>query len=263
MAHNVRIMNDLPPGRATHPARSRWHRLSPLVLCCALAGCQTATRTADVAPVQIPVVDRSGAVIERCYQLLPDASEVRILAYRDGPLARLGHNHVLVGRGLAGGLAVTRPSEASTFRLRLAVDSLSVDPPAARAEEGQDFTSEVSEQARAGTRENLLGAKVLDAAQFPFVEVALLAMAGPFWAPDLLVRVRIRDQVHDVPVAVGVWEDEDRLLARGSFSVRQSDFGMTPFSVLGGGLRVRDDLKIRMQLSFGRVAPSATGACPE
>jgi hypothetical protein len=38
------------------------------------------------------------------------------------------------------------------------------------------------------------------------------------------------------------------LVASGSMAIRQSDFGIVPFSVLGGALQVHDRLEMRFRL---------------
>jgi len=51
-------------------------------------------------------------------------------------------------------------------------------------------------------------------------------------------------------VNVNLQQGEKKITASSSFSISQSDFGITPFSVLGGGLRVADAVKIRVNLIF-------------
>ena len=51
----------------------------------------TAPAAVSPAPVSIP------STAPR-YVVDAKASEIRLLAYRDGPLARFGHNHVVAGR---------------------------------------------------------------------------------------------------------------------------------------------------------------------
>jgi hypothetical protein len=43
-------------------------------------------------------------------------------------------------------------------------------------------------------------------------------------------------------------------MAAGELRLRQSDFGITPFSVLGGALTVEDELRVRYRLLARRVA---------
>jgi hypothetical protein len=39
------------------------------------------------------------------------------------------------------------------------------------------------------------------------------------------------------------------ITASGELTLKQSDFGITPFSVLGGALAVQDQLELRFELS--------------
>jgi len=175
------------------------------------------------------------------------ASEVRLLLYRGGPLARFGHNHVIIGR-VQGEIRSGESAAGSAFRLDIPVDTFLIDPPAARAEEGADFADQVSEQARQGTRENMLGEEVLDAARHPMIHIASVALAGPRWNPTVTARVTLRGAERDLRFPAAVFQSGDVLEVIAGFRVRQSDFGIKPFAVLGGGLLVRDEIDIRLRV---------------
>jgi polyisoprenoid-binding protein YceI len=218
--------------------------LLPLLL---VASCQTPPRgdTAVLAePVRADVKVPSGAPH---YIVDPQASEIRLLVYREGPLARFGHNHVIVGR-VQGELRGGDATAASGFRLEIPVDSFAVDPPAARAEEGDEFAAQVSEPARRDTRENMLGSDVLDAAKHPLIRIDSIALAGPEWGPTVTARITLRGATRDLRFAVAVLRQDDTLTVVASFRINQSDFGIQPFTALNGGLRVRDALDIRLRL---------------
>src|SRR5574341_806669 len=74
---------------------------APLILILLLlaAACQTppspVSTTLPAAPSPAPVSIPSTAPR---YVVDAKASEIRLLVYRDGPLARFGHNHAVVGR---------------------------------------------------------------------------------------------------------------------------------------------------------------------
>jgi hypothetical protein len=61
-------------------------------------------------------------------------------------MARLGHNHVIRSRDLAGDILIGDQGEEPRVSLVLAVASFSVDDTALRAEEGEDFTGAVDEE---------------------------------------------------------------------------------------------------------------------
>lgn len=219
--------------------------LFPLLLA---AACQTLPPPGDTAvlaePVQAEVNVPSGAPR---YTVDPQASEIRLLVYRDGPLARFGHNHVLVGR-MQGEIRDGGTAAASGFRLEIPVDSFAVDPPAARAEEGDDFAALVSEPARRGTRENMLGSEMLDAGTYPVIRIESIALVGPAWNPTVTARVTLRGAMRDLRFAAAVFRQDETLAVVASFRIHQSEFGIEPFAALNGGLRVRDALDIRIRL---------------
>lgn len=177
----------------------------------------------------------------------PDASEIRLLVYRAGPLARFGHNHVITGR-VRGEIRAGRDAAGSGFLLQVSAESFVVDSPAARAEEGEEFSAEVSTQAREATRDNMLGTDVLDGVNHPLIEIGSLAIAGPRWNPTVIARAKLRGATRDLRFPAAVFEQGDALAVIASFRIRQSDFGITPFTTLGGGLQVRDAIDIRVRV---------------
>jgi len=197
-----------------------------------------------VAPSPAPVTVPSAAPR---YAVDPQASEIRLLIYRDGPLARFGHNHVIVGR-VQGEIRAGATAAGSGFRLEIPAESLIVDPPAARAEEGEAFAAQVSDAARRGTRENMLGADVLDVVHYPLIRIESVALSGPAWGPAVTARVALRGTARDLRFPAAVVRQGDGLVVIASFPIRQSDFGIQPFSALNGGLRVRDALDARLRV---------------
>ena len=228
----------------------RTARIFPLLL---LAACQTAPPPAGEHTAPQPAPAAAALPKEGARFLVdPAASEIRLLVYRAGPLARFGHNHVVVGRP-RGEIVAGATAAASGFRLGLAVASLRVDDPEARAEEGGDFSSRVSDQARRGTREHMLGKDVLDAADYPEIEIGSISLAGPRGNPEVTARVTLRGATRELRFPAAVVQDGAQLTVIASFPLRQSDFGITPYSALGGGLRVADRIDVRVRLLARRA----------
>jgi YceI-like domain len=209
-----------------------------------LAACAPAGRPPPAAERVAPEVAAAGAVR---YRIDPARSEVRILVYRTGPLARLGHNHVLVVRDLSGEVWLPADPAGARFSLSFPVAALAVDEPAARREEGEEFASEPSAADVAGTRRNLESPAVLDAARYPALRLDGVAARGP---AGLLARARIvvRDHSAELEVPVEIAMAAGELDVGGGFTVLQGALGIEPFSVALGALRVRDDLAVRFRL---------------
>jgi hypothetical protein len=189
---------------------------------------------------------RAGA---RVWRIDPQASEVVVYIYRGGALARLGHNHVIASRGVRGYVLVAEPLRESRADLYLPVWTMTVDDPALREAAGPGFDTEPSEGDIAGTRRNMLGDGVLGADKFPFVRLRVRAVERSGGRTELLSTVTLRGASRDVSIPATVDITPKRLTVSGTFDLKQSDFGITPFSVLGGKLVVKDEVRVAYRLS--------------
>ncbi|WP_158080858.1 YceI family protein [Pelomonas sp. KK5] len=190
----------------------------------------------------------------RAYRLDAAASKVRILVFRGGAAARLGHNHVLTLPGLSGTLVLPEPGPLADARFLLAFDlaGMVLDEPAERAALGPAWASVPSADAIEGTRTNMLGEAGLQAARFPQVRLRALRITGeaPRLAAEVEIELHGRRRSQWVPLNVDV--SDARIKVAGSLVLRQSDYGLAPFSVLGGLLSVRDELVVDFDLSLIR-----------
>jgi YceI-like domain len=102
---------------------------------------------------------------------------------------------------------------------------------------------------RAGTRHNMLRAEVLDGEQFPTLTLRSSAASGAWPQPIVRVAVTLKGVAREQEIPVVVERDTAGLTARGELRLNQTDFGITPFSVAGGAIRVADTLEIRFELA--------------
>ncbi len=212
-----------------------------------LAACQTAPTaphgTQVLAP--LPPLPVQGTAH---YAIDAKLSDVRFLVYRAGALASFGHNHVIQAQDIRGDVYLADDFQASGFSLSLPVAAFVVDDPKARSVEGPDFAKQPSDPAIDGTRKNMLSEALLDVVHYPEVHIRSVQLLGPDWGPDARVRIELRGVAQDVSVPISVERNGDTLSVHGAFEIKQSDFGIKPFSVLGGGLQVADTLRIRFHL---------------
>ncbi|MBK6974739.1 MAG: YceI family protein [Sterolibacteriaceae bacterium] len=94
----------------------------------------------------------------------------------------------------------------------------------------------------------MMGSKVLDAAPFPEIEIRTVDVIGPSWAPDVTLRIRLKGVERDMTVPVAIQYANNRLEAITVFEVKQTDFGISPLSILGGALQVADAIRVRMRI---------------
>ena len=223
------------------------------MLCVLLAACQPQPAPEAPVPASTPSQD-SGDWPPVLYdpddshtrQVQPGDSRVDLVVRRAGPLARFGHDHVLSTDAIEGWLSWD-PGAPGTARgdLRVAVTELEVDPPAARARhhvQGDPSADDIE-----GTRQNLLR-EVLLADQWPYVTVQLGAVqpSGSQWRTTAEVSLNGQSADYDVPVSIA--DEGQALVASGTFDVHQSRHGIEPFSVLGGGLAVADEVTVHFTI---------------
>jgi polyisoprenoid-binding protein YceI len=108
-------------------------------------------------------------------------------------------------------------------------------------------------------QETMAGERVLDVARYPTVSFQSRAIdvrhrRGGVLELTITGDLTLHGTTRSVSVPVLAEIAPDTITARGSFSVKQTDYGMTPVKVAGGMVAVKDEMKIR----FTVVAPLAS-----
>ena len=185
----------------------------------------------------------------KVYKIDAAQSLIAITVRRGGALARLGHDHVVASRTLEGFVAPDAGRADFHFRL----DQMTVDELALRAQAGLD--TQPSNEAIAGTRANMLN-RVLEADRFPVVMLHAERKGGAGGAADTLrLTVTLHGVARSFDVPTTIERDRTTLTASGELRMLQSEFGITPMSVMGGAMTVQDP----MELKFRIVAKAHAG----
>lgn len=220
---------------------------------------QPAVPAAPQAPAEAPA-----AHLGKPYEIVPQESLLTILVFRAGTLASAGHNHLIASHSLSGTIYVPPELAAVSFEVHVPLADLTVDEDALRAAEmNRDFPPDVSDGAKEGTRRNMLGSALLNAADYPQITLRALsvasaadnaaaggtAAAGPATG---LVQVRMQAEVRAeqrilvVPVR---YESRDAtVIASGELPLRQTSLGLAPFSAMLGALQVQDEMRVRFRI---------------
>ena len=184
------------------------------------------------------------------FSLSPKDSAVRIFAFRAGPAARVGHNHVLSAPSFTGYFYLPSAGASSgRFDLEFRLDQLEIDRPDIRAEYGPAFASVLNAAAIDGTREHMLGSDNLESDRFPFVRIHSVQIAGEAPKFSARVEVELHGQTREMTIPLEVTGLPGQVQASGSFVLRQTDFGAQPYSVLGGLIAVRDEVVVDFKLA--------------
>ena len=185
------------------------------------------------------------------WRIDPQQSLIAVTVRRAGTLARLGHDHV-VASGDVNGCALQQKLASAMVReahLQFRLDQLSVDEPALRKRAG--FDTQPGQEAIDGTRRNML-VKILDAERFPLVSIAAYQRAGGAQADAGQVLLALAITLHGVTrmvdASAAIEGNADTITVIGNLQLKQSDFGITPFSVLGGAIAVADRLDLEYRI---------------
>jgi hypothetical protein len=214
--------------------------------------------TAGEAPADFPrgAYEQAAAQGKPVYRIEPGRSLLAITVRRGGSLARLGHDHVVASRGVQGFIA----PEEGRADLYVPLAELSVDEPALRAEAGLD--TQPSEADIAATRGNMLD-KVLEVQRFPFALIRVSGKPATSTAADarLAVEITLHGTTRGFEVPVRITAGRGEVRAAGALEFDQSEFGIVPFSVMGGAIQVQDRLSLRFSIEAS-PAGAQNGARP-
>jgi polyisoprenoid-binding protein YceI len=173
------------------------------------------------------------------YALAPEKGRLYVVVRydRDGLLARLGHDHVVVAQRYTGSVTWD-PADLSacSVKIDLPVTGLVVDPGSARSWEGLDGETPAADKTT--ITENFRGPDQLDAARFPKITYRSTSCrrgAGDLVAVTGVLTMHGVEQDLTVPMRISA--DGATLAASGAFDLDHGDFGMEPFRALGGSLR--------------------------
>ncbi len=212
------------------------------------AGCAVAPQPPTQAPTAPPLPREWYAERENVYSVIAERSKILIYVYRGGPFARLGHNHVIRAGDLTGLIHVTDDLSVARADLSFSAAGLEIDPIADREAAGPDFATTLSDSDLKATRNNLLGHALLDAANHPFIRVQIRPVRREGRSLDLLAQITLKGVTHIYEDRAQLSISGGRIELTGSLAVAQTDFGITPLSILGGAVRVKDEVRIGYRL---------------
>jgi polyisoprenoid-binding protein YceI len=183
------------------------------------------------------------------YPIDSSGSEFRLLVYRAGALSNLGHNHVMVNHAVTGRVQIGASVSASSLSLKVAVNDFVVDDAQSRSEEGADFPADIPEDAKAGTRRNMLSEAVLNAAEFPDITVRSVSLTGTLEAPEAVLEISVAGHTATISMPFSLQGDAHHVIAAGSTELRQTALGLTPYSLLHGALQVQDAMQLKFKVT--------------
>ena len=179
------------------------------------------------------------------YKVDARASRVDILVFKGGKLARFGHDHVISTTDINGLVCLPENFVNGRADLIVSLATLEVDREVLRNEYGMD--TKMSESAKKGTRRNMLD-KVLEATEWPTVAIQATVAKPDLHAPVLNISFTLHGINRNFELPVSMRVIGEQLHVKGAFALRQTDYGVEPYSTLAGGLRVLDGVEIHFDI---------------
>ncbi len=161
-------------------------------------------------------------------------SVLKIRVYKSGFFSAFAHNHEIEAPIAQG--RVELPTSPSVTLLVDARKLRVLDP-------------ELAVGKRAEVQKTMEGPQVLDSSRFPeisFQSTAIKKMGADHWTVrgNLTLHGQTRPVVVDVALRDGHY--------RGSATLKQRDFGITPVSIAGGTVKVKDQVKIEFDILLAK-----------
>lgn len=222
-------------------------RLTLLVI--ALTGCAYKPSQNLVTPAAAafnPGAFNGGTI----YIIDPDQSDLQIRVYRAGTFAALGHHHIIRAPQITGQIYLHPEIEKSGVTIQIPVNDFIVDEKELRKSSGVEFSSVPSALDIAGTRSNMLGPKILNASQYPYINIISVTVAPQADILDAVLRVSLRGIQRDIRAPVTIQQQgAEKISATGSIRILQTDFGIKPFSILLGAIAIQNELQIDFRIT--------------
>jgi len=157
----------------------------------------------------------------------------------------------VASRDIRGFVLLSADVQQGRADLYVPLDTMTVDEPALRAQ--ADFQTQPSLVDIENTRRNMLD-KTLESTRYPFAVLHLTPRPGQL-LPNISVNadITLRGNTRTQVVPVDIEASAGLLRISGQFGLHQSEYGIAPYSVLGGALQVQDRIDIRFELYATRL----------
>lgn len=194
------------------------------------------------APVQAQ--DPAGSTA-KTYTLTPSGSELYAQVFKDpGTIAAgLSHDHVVVATGWSG-TATYDPANVAACKVSISVpvSGLVNDDPTWRTKVG--FTSTLTDKDRAEVKGHMLDVGQLNMASYASMSFSSTACAPAGDKVNVTGNLSIHGVSKSVTLPMKITADGSSFSASGILSITHTDFGIQPFSALGGALKNRNDIRL-------------------
>jgi len=168
-------------------------------------------------------------------------STVTVRVFKSGLFRAFADDHIIQAPLAEGSL-----DDSATPHVQIVIDArrMRVLDPGLSAKDRQEVQT------------RMLGSEVLDVNRFHWISFHSVAIQ-PLAAGGWLVRgeLELHGRIH--AIMVNVFPEKGHY--KGSATLRQSDFGIVPISIVGGTVKVKDEIKIDFDIAITERLAAAAG----
>ncbi|MDQ2974437.1 MAG: YceI family protein [Acidobacteriota bacterium] len=189
---------------------------------------ETATQTSETGAVQ--------------YRLVPEQSKFTVQAFAEGLFSAFGHDPVLAIKDFSGDVQFVPGSfESASVKITIKADAIVL-------------TNEVKEKDRVEI-EQTMREQVLEIAKYPEIVFVSSNISVTRLAEGRYRARVIGDLTFHGATQKNLWITSEitlsgeSLKAKGEFALKQTDFGIKPFSAAGGTIKLKNELKFSFDIA--------------
>ena len=174
------------------------------------------------------------------YEVDARASRLTVRAFASGFLSAFGHNPNISVRNLRGEARLASQTlEGASLRVTAAADLLAVE-------------NDVSDKDRR-EMQRAMNEEVLETGKFPEIRYECSRIAGNMTGEGQFTFVldgelTLHGVTRNQPISGRAFVTGDMLRASGEFALLLGDYQIAPVSAVGGGLKLKDELKINFDV---------------
>ncbi|MCC7381004.1 MAG: YceI family protein [Deltaproteobacteria bacterium] len=172
------------------------------------------------------------------YRIDPAKSEIVARTFKAGLASGMAHDHIVRASKLSGELQL----EAKKVSITVDARSLIADEPEMRQK--HHLKKSVADGDRKRIQATMLGDGQLDAEKYPVIafESTRIEAANDRFA--VTGRLTLHGQTKIVSFGIETKVEKGVFRARGRFTLKQSDFGIEPYSAALGAVQNKDEVEI-------------------
>lgn len=175
-------------------------------------------------------------------------SFLRVFVGRAGLLSEMGHNHIITSKNITGNLSYLSPPLISTAIFSIPVQALIIDDDSERKNAGDEYNSVPSISDRQGTKSNMLSNSVLDANNYPIIQLDVEGISINNKLNTYNVKISIKNQTIFQALPALVNFNDNTMAIDANFVLDHSQLKLKPFSILAGMLRVAEQLRFELHV---------------